>query len=461
MPTRATEKEPEELKDPYAYHPSDVAAPPTSFLHILRRIGPGMILAASIVGSGELIATTTLGAEVGYVCLWIILLSCFVKPAIQSEMGRLTIATGMPTLTAFNLVPGPRVGAGWVCWLWALMTFITLFQIGAMFAGVAQVLHTLVPSVPMDVYVLALLGLSLFLLLGGGYERVEGIATLKVGLFTLITLLCAMVLMSKPEYFSWPAVAEGLSFKLPSDGLATAVAVFGITGVGASELYMYPYWCVEKGYARYTGERDASPAWRGRALGWIRVMNIDILASMIIYTIATLAFYLLGAGVLHSQGLLPRGNEMIAVLSRMYTQTLGEWAKGIFYVGAVATLYGTIFAATAANSRVFADFVCLMGGFSRGDYRARVRWRNRFIAILLLVPVMLYFLRVDPSKMVKIGGIAQATMLPIIAGSVLYLRYKHMPKSVVPDTPTTVGVWVACLFTIFMMLYYTKLLILG
>ena len=32
-----------------------------------------MILAASIVGSGKLIATTSLGAKVGYVALWIII----------------------------------------------------------------------------------------------------------------------------------------------------------------------------------------------------------------------------------------------------------------------------------------------------------------------------------------------------------------------------------------------------
>ena len=47
-----------------------------------------MILAASIVGSGELIATTTLGAEVGFTALWIIVISCLIKPAVQAELGR-------------------------------------------------------------------------------------------------------------------------------------------------------------------------------------------------------------------------------------------------------------------------------------------------------------------------------------------------------------------------------------
>ena len=55
-----------------------------------------------------------------------------------------------------------------------------------------------------------------------------------------------------------------------------------------------------------------------------------------------------GAGVLHKAGLVPKGMDMIPVLSNMYTQTLGQWALWLFYVGAIATLYGTIFAATAA-----------------------------------------------------------------------------------------------------------------
>src|SRR3569832_1645738 len=81
-------------KDPYQLDPAAVAEPPTALRDILKRIGPGIILAASIVGSGELIATTVLGAKVGFAALWIIVLSCVGKPILQAELGRLTIATG-------------------------------------------------------------------------------------------------------------------------------------------------------------------------------------------------------------------------------------------------------------------------------------------------------------------------------------------------------------------------------
>lgn len=442
------------MRDLYTLDPAEIESPPTRLTAILRRIGPGMILAASIVGSGELIATTTLGAEWGYAALWIVVFSCFIKPAMQAEIGRYSIVTGETGLEGFNRLPGPRWRVNWVVWMWAAMVLMTLFQVGAMFGGVAQVLNTLMPGVAVNLWVLLLLGLTLWILLGGGYERIEKLATIKVCLFTLLTFLCALLLMRRPELFNaGDVVRKGFAFQLPEGAsLFTAIAVFGITGVGASELFMYPYWCVEKGYARFTGRRDDSPSWLERAHGWIRVMHIDILVSMCIYTVATVAFYLLGAGILHPQGLVPGANDMIAVLSRIYTETLGPWAVALFYAGAIVTLYGTIFASTAAHSRLYADMARLLGSFERDDYESRLRWRRRFVWMLTVIPVVLFLGVQSPVTMVKAGGAAQAVMLPVIAVASLYLRHKASPRESRPGLFMTAGLWIAALLTISIML---------
>jgi manganese transport protein len=55
---------------------------------ILKKTGPGIIVSASVVGSGELIATTTLGVEVGYTVWWLIVLACLIKAVVQSFLGR-------------------------------------------------------------------------------------------------------------------------------------------------------------------------------------------------------------------------------------------------------------------------------------------------------------------------------------------------------------------------------------
>lgn len=439
--------------DPYRLTPDAIAEPPHSLLAALRRTGPGIVLAASIVGSGELIATTTLGAQVGYTALWIILLSCFIKPVVQSEMGRYIIASGETGLAGFNHVPGPRLKVNWVVWLWAIMVLFTMMQVGAMFGGVSQVMNLLIPAISVKLWVLIFAVITLVLLLGGGYDRVERLAMVKVGLFTMLTVMSAVLLIRMPQYFSWSALLEGFKFKMPGAGISTAVAVFGITGVGASELFMYPYWCVEKGYARFAGEYDGSPEWNKRARGWIRVMNLDIIASMFIYTLATLAFYLLGAGILHGMGKVPSANDMIPVLSTIYTQTLGEWSLGLFYLGAIITLYGTIFASIAAQSRMYADMVRLMGGFKSEDYAARVRYRNGFILILTIIPVSLFLFFTSPVWMVKVGGIAQAAMLPVIGVSTLYLRYRRLPHDIKPRTWVTVGLWLATIIIVLIMGY--------
>ena len=222
---------------------------------------------------------------------------------------------------------------------------------------------------------------------------------------------------------------------------------------------MYPYWCVEKGYAQFTGPREASGGWERRARGWIRVMHFDIAVSMIIYTAATVAFYLLGAGVLHGMGLVPKSADMIRVLSNLYTQTLGGWALGIFYLGAIATLYGTIFAATAAHSRLFADMCRLMGQFEPDDLPRRLAFRNRFIVLLGIIPVVLFLTIESPVSMVMFGGIAQALMLPIIGIGAIFLRHRRLPPEVAPSAATTVTLWIATAAILVAMGYYAWLII--
>src|SRR5262245_66562436 len=97
------------VRDPYRLKPEDVAEPPRTFGAIMKRIGPGIILCASIVGSGELIATTTLGAQVGFAALWVILLSCFIKPMVQVEMGRYSVDLGCRGVVVITCVRGLRV----------------------------------------------------------------------------------------------------------------------------------------------------------------------------------------------------------------------------------------------------------------------------------------------------------------------------------------------------------------
>lgn len=117
----------------------------------LRKIGPGIILAGSIVGSGELLLTTSLGANHGFAFLWLILFSCVIKVFVQTELGRYAISSGKPTLGAINELPGPRLGAHWIVWCWLFMMLTTIFQLGAMTGTVGQSLNLAFPNVAVSV----------------------------------------------------------------------------------------------------------------------------------------------------------------------------------------------------------------------------------------------------------------------------------------------------------------------
>jgi hypothetical protein len=322
-----------------------------------------------------------------------------------------------------------------------------------MYGGVGQVLHVVWPALSVNLWVAACVAITLGVLLGGGYGRIERFAVFKVALFTLITACAAVVLLRRPGAVSAGDLRTGLSFGIPPSGLATAIAVFGITGVGATELAMYPYWCIEKGYARFVGPWEPGAAWIARARGWIRVMHLDIVCSLVIYTMATVAFYLLGAGVLHRMGVVPAARDTVAVLSNIYTETLGPWALPLFYAGVAVTLYGTIFAATAAHSRMLADLARLLGAYNRDDAASRVRWRNRFVVILATVPAVFYWCFESPVRMVVAGGIAQALMLPLIASAALFLRHSALPRELQPSRPTTAVLW-ACSAVMFLFAGY-------
>ncbi len=419
------------------------AAPPTGWSATLRKLGPGLIVSGSIVGSGELIATTTLGAQVGFAALWMILMSCVIKVVVQEELGRYCISSGETTFQALDRVPGPRWRVSWVVWSWMLMLVGVTFQQGGILGGVAQVFHIAFPQLNQTAWTLIAAILAVALLLRGYYSHIERTSTLLVSSFSFITVACAVALFWTPYGASLDDIVEGFRFQLPEGGLAVAFAAFGITGVGATELVYYPYWCLEKGYARFVGASDGSDAWRVRALGWTRVMQVDVMVSMVVYTLATVAFYVLGAGVLHQAQRVPSGYDMIRTLSEIYTQTLGNWAFFLFLLGAFFVLFSTTFAATASTSRVLADFLELVGLVKLKSARHRLVWWRRLVVLLIAVNTFWYLLLGIPVAMVIIGGIAQASMLPILGFSTIYLRYKHTDQAIRPGLVIDALLWLS------------------
>ena len=419
--------------------------PPKGFLHRLKYLGPGLIVSGSIVGSGELIATTTLGAQAGFAALWIILFSCIIKVVVQEELGRYTLASGETTFRALNRVPGRAGPLSWVVWCWAIMFLGLTLLSGGIVGSVGQTLNLAFPQLPANVWMLFVAVVTaLILIIKGEFRFIQRAAAVLVFAFTVITVLCAVMLQWTPYAMNLPEVLRGLALKMPDQGLHVAFAVFGITGISAAELVMYPYWCLEKGYARLAGPRQDSEDRAARAKGWLRVLQLDVLVAMVLYTLATVAFYFLGAAVLHARGQVPAGNEMVRTLSQIYTATLGPWAFVLFLAGAFAVLYSTLFVHAASYPRLLIDFLELLGLLRVGnDVKKRWQWLRRLTLLLVSLYVVWYVLLEAPVVMVLIGGALQSFMLPILAGSALYLRYKHLDHRLMPSGIIDLLLWLS------------------
>ena len=529
-------------------------APPTSYLGILSYLGPGLIIAASIVGSGELIATTLTGARGGLNLLWLIILGCVVKVFAQIEIGRFTVSTGIPTLSALSTVPGPKIpGRGnWLVWYWFFMWFCSIGQLGGIVGSVGQVLAIVQPlttqgadyktignletqiklaavknrsansqdtdaiasetrnlekqleelkgaylakyaiakgpdsPLPLDpsnpsrgknketsselVSSMSVTGLprpmddrywaipvaciTAALLFYGGYSLVQSASTAMVAIFTLVTLATVIGLQAKPDWsISLSEWLQGLSFHLPEGdrlkALTTAMATVGIIGVGAAELIQYPYWCIEKGYAKHTGIDDGSPAWLERARGWLRVMHYDIWVSMLIYTTATIGFFVLGAGILHRSGIQPEESKLIQTLSAMYEPVLGSWAPPIYLFGAFMVLYSTFYVANASHARTFTDGLHIVNMLS-DNRESQANMVKLLSALFPMLCLAVYWLLPNPAWLVLISGSAQAVMLPMLGFAALYFRYYKTRRDLLGSRWIELGLWisVALLFAI-------------
>jgi Mn2+/Fe2+ NRAMP family transporter len=295
--------------------------------------------------------------------------------------------------------------------------------------------------------------ITAFLLVMGRYRFIETSSTVLVATFTAITIVNVILLQLHPTWrMTWEDFWSGLSFQLPQGpsgagglgALATALATFGIIGVGTNELLAYPYFCIEKGYARFTGPRDKTESWAARARGWMRVMRVDAWCSMVVYTFATVAFYILGASILGPIMLNPEGSEMIRTLAVMYEPIFGSYAPVLFLFGAIAVLYSTFFVANAGHARVATDVYGVIGGGKTSEqvFQRRVRILSGCLPFLCL---FMYLAYPKPQLLVLTSGFLQNLMLPMLAGAAIYFRYKMADERVKPSPLWDAFLWLSAL----------------
>lgn len=213
--------------------------------HSLRKmVGPGVVLIAVGLGSGEYISHPYITSQVGLTFVWAAALGIAIQYFINTEIARYTLATGETIVTGFTRL--------WRYWgpLFIVMTVVPFAWPGWMTAAATMVTFTAGGG---DVTVIAIVGLiaiGLTLTLSPiVYKTVERLEFLKVlAILAFIIFAIAFIIGWRPWAELPSATVEGfgrLPAGVPTTVLITAMVFAG--GGGAVNLAV-SNWIRDKGW---------------------------------------------------------------------------------------------------------------------------------------------------------------------------------------------------------------------
>ncbi len=362
-----------------------------------RIIGPGLVVAATGIGAGDLVATLVAGSRFGYGLLWAAVLGVLIKIALVEGAGRWTLATGR---TIFD---GWKSLGAWASAYFGVYIVVWGLSYGAAaMSSTALPLAALFPQVELVWFavVSGLVGAAIVWL--GRYKVFEYVIAALVGLM-FVTVVGTAVL-TVPNLGE---IVSGLVPRIPEGSVFYTLGLAGGVG-GTITLAAYGYWLQEKGW---------------RTPRWMRVMRIDNAMAYVISGIFVISMLVVGAELLYSSGVtIADGEGGLVDLADVLAARYGAFAAPLFLVGFWASSFSSILGVWNGVSLMFADFVATARGLSADDprrrsgglyYRAYILW--------LTFPPMLLLLLDKPIALVVVYGVLGSLFMPFLAITLLFL----------------------------------------
>jgi hypothetical protein len=172
-------------------------------------------------------------------------------------------------------------------------------------------------------------------------------------------------------------------------------------------------------------------------------MTIDALVAMLVYTVTTCAFYILGASVLRAQESLADGNRLVDQLSVIFTEVLGPQAWLVFMVGAFAVLFSTVFSNAAGYSRLWTDFFTISKLIKLGNIKHRRRTIAVMAWVLPLVWGLVYVGFQKPLILVIFMGISNSLFLLVVAYKAIVFHYQNLDRRRFSNLRYDLFLWVS------------------
>ncbi len=408
---------------------------PVKFWPTLLTMGPGIVIAAGVIGSGELINTPLQAAKFGFVLFWAVILSCVIKYFLQVEVGRYCLTTNQTIFQVLCYFPGPKMrNVSWFVWIFMFGWIFAQIGASGLVGAMSGLFHGITPLNPdtirsIQIWGILIVAVAQLILWKSLYQPLEKIMVSLTLILSISAIVGLIMLQGTPYKISIDDIFTGLSFSLGDTDIRLAafavISLLGALGVSGTELIAYPYWILEKGYGRYLGSPE-STGWVTRAQGWVRILKFDVALATLLATVITCSYFLLGAAILFKQGQVPSGIGVVEQISIIFTESYGPWAKIIFFVSALATLFSTLLAATAVSGRIVTDFLCTLNIVDRNRPKSIQTSHKVIQSIFLWLTLILYlFFPERPGVMVILSHyIIGVFGTPLVAIAVCWMAFR-------------------------------------
>lgn len=365
---------------------------------IYKKTGPGLIVAATGLGGGDIVAASAAGANYGITLLWAVVIGSLLKFVLNEGIGRWQLVTGRTLLEGW-IDDLPKI----LTWYFtAYLLFWTVMVAAAMMSATGIIANTFFPNISVQAWSIIHGLIALFLVWNGGYFFLENIMKIFIGVMFVCIFFCALMLM--------PPITDLLSGifipKLPSGSM---VFVFGVIGgVGGSVTVMsYSYWMQEAG-------------WHGKEK--IGTMRLDLAIAYGLTGLFGIAIILVAAGANAESA---TGTGIALTIAEQLIPVLGEPGKWIFLLGFWGAAFSSIVGVWHGVPYLFANFFYHVRDqknlLESPESITKTPAYRAYLVYICFVPMLLLLIG-RPFWVIIMYSVTGAFFMPLLAGLLLYMN---------------------------------------
>lgn len=377
----------------------------------LRVIVPGILVAGTGVGAGDLATGAFTGHALGVAVLWAVLVGAFLKFVLNEGLARWQLATGTTLLEGCIKHLGRPFR-----WLFLCYLAVWSFLVGvALMSACGATMHAVVPlwSAPVDkvVYGIAHSLFAVLLISIGGFKLFEKVMSVCIGIMFVVVVVIAVMLRPEPAELLSGLFVPRIP-KWDAGGVDWTVALLGGVG-GTLTVLCYGYWIREEG--RVGSEQ-------------LQTCRIDLAAGYFVTALFGLSMVVIGSRLPEISG---KGAGLLAdIANRLVAQlgTAGPVMKWLFLVGAWGAVFSSLLGVWQSIPYLFADFLRQTRASDGLEVAESIDTKSRAyrVSLLLLafVPMLgLWFISFQVAQ--KAYAIVGAIVIPALSVILLILNNRE------------------------------------